>query len=84
VDSAIETAAGGRANMGVQYNCLEHTLQHAMNEMIQATASESRIRDLDIATGAAELAKGSILQELAVSLLAQINQNRQIALKLLT
>ena len=69
--------------MGAQYNRLEHTLQHAMNEMIQATASESRIRDLDIAQGAAELAKGSILQEIALSLMAQINQNRQIALKLL-
>ncbi|MBL90568.1 MAG: hypothetical protein CMH56_01980 [Myxococcales bacterium] len=84
VDGAIVTAAGGRANMGAQYNRLEHTLQHAMNEMIQATASESRIRDLDIAQGAAELAKGSILQEIALSLMAQINQNRQIALKLLT
>ena len=46
-------------------------------------AAESRIRDVDVATEAAELTRNNILQQAGASVLAQANQQPQLALSLL-
>jgi flagellin len=46
-------------------------------------AAESRIRDTDVASDAAELTRLNILQQAGSSILAQANQQPQIALSLL-
>jgi len=52
-----------------------------MNENL--TASESRIRDLDIAKETASMTKYQILQQASVSILSQSNKLPQLALSLL-
>ena len=47
------------------------------------SAAESRIRDVDVATETADLTRNSILQQAAVSVLAQANAQPQLALALL-
>ena len=46
-------------------------------------AAESRIRDVDVATEAAELTRLNILQQTGAAVLAQANQQPQLALTLL-
>jgi flagellin len=47
------------------------------------SAANSRIRDADIAAESSELTRNSILQQAAVSVLSQANNQQQLALKLL-
>jgi flagellin len=47
------------------------------------SASESRIRNVDVAKESAEMTKNQILQQAAATVLGQANQNPQMALKLL-
>ncbi|MEQ1634945.1 MAG: flagellin, partial [Planctomycetota bacterium] len=47
------------------------------------SAAESRIRDVDVARETAELTKNSILQQAAISILAQANTQPQLVLRLL-
>ena len=47
------------------------------------SAAESRIRDVDVAAETADLTRNSILQQAAVSVLAQANVQPQLALALL-
>jgi flagellin len=47
------------------------------------SAANSRIRDADVAKETAELASSRVLQEAAVSVLAQANQMPGVALKLI-
>ena len=47
------------------------------------SAAESRIRDVDIAAETADMTRNNIMQQAATSVLAQANQQPQIALALL-
>ncbi|MFT7485915.1 MAG: flagellin, partial [Candidatus Paceibacteria bacterium] len=47
------------------------------------SAAESRIRDVDVAFETADLARNTILQQAATSVLSQANQQPQLALSLL-
>ena len=62
-------------------------IQIAINNLTVArenfAAAESRIRDVDVASEAAELTRLSILQQAGASVLAQANQQPQLALSLL-
>ncbi|OGI00527.1 MAG: hypothetical protein A2104_04100, partial [Candidatus Melainabacteria bacterium GWF2_32_7] len=83
IDSAITSISTKRSNIGALQNRLESTLENltVMNENIQA--SESRIRDLDIAKETANMVKNQILQQASASVLSQANQIPQLALSLL-
>lgn len=83
VDGALSTVLNRRSNIGALQCRLESTLENltVMNENIQA--SESRIRDLDIAKETANLVKNQILQQASASVLSQANQIPQLALTLL-
>lgn len=83
LDSAISTVTSRRSNIGALQGRLESTLDNLMimNENIQA--SESRIRDLDIAKESANMVKNQILQQASASVLAQANQIPSLALSLM-
>ncbi|HET6410653.1 MAG TPA: flagellin, partial [Anaeromyxobacter sp.] len=49
----------------------------------QLSAADSRIKDVDVAEETSALARANILQQAGVSVLAQANQQPQLALKLL-
>ncbi len=83
VDDALVKIGGLRANFGAIQNRLLATTSNLDIQYENLSAANSRIRDTDVARESAEMASASILQQAAVSVLAQANQLPGVALKLL-
>ncbi len=83
VNDAIVTVSTARANLGAIQNRLEHTIKNADNSAENLQASESRIRDLDMAAEMTKFTKNNILAQAAQSMLGQANQAPQGVLQLL-
>lgn len=69
--------------MGGMQNRLEHTINNLGTTSENLTASESRIRDVDMAKEMMEFTKNNILSQAAQAMLAQANQQPQGVLQLL-
>ncbi|MGI6084068.1 MAG: flagellin [Acetivibrionales bacterium] len=83
IDTAIGEVSSERAKLGAMQNRLEHTINNLGTTSENLTASESRIRDVDMAKEMMEFAKNSILQQAATAMLAQANSQPQGVLRLL-
>ena len=83
VDDAIATIDDVRANLGAVQNRFSSTISNLQNVVENVSAARSRIRDTDFAQETAQLTRNQILQQASVSILAQANQQPQIALSLL-
>ena len=83
IQAAIETVSAGRSLLGAYQNRLEHTINNLTNASENLTASESRIRDVDMAREMMEFTKNTILTQAAQAMLAQANQQPQSVLQLL-
>ena len=83
LDNAITTINTTRGNVGAQSNRLNSAMRSILNARENLSASESRIRDVDVAEETANLTKNSIMQQAAVTVLAQANSQPQVALSLL-
>jgi flagellin len=83
IDAAIENVSTLRGSFGAVQNRLEHTLNNLATYQENLTASESRIRDVDMASEMVEFSKDQILQQAGTSMLAQANQAPQAVLSLL-
>lgn len=83
VDDAIEDINGKRALLGAYQNRLEHTIQSLQVQSENTKASESRIRDSDIAAEMSTFVKNQILQQSAIAIIAQANQVPTLVLQLL-
>jgi len=83
VDEALKTVNKNRADIGASMNRMEMTKKGIDVASENLTASESRIRDADMAKSITEHVKNQILQQASVSLLSQANTNSQNVLALL-
>jgi flagellin len=83
IDEAIKKVSSERAKLGAMQNRLEHTINNLSTTAENLTASESRIRDVDMAKEMMEFTKNSILQQAATAMLAQANSQPQGVLQLL-
>ena len=83
LDSAIKNVSTKRADFGAVQNRLEHRLNNLATYQENLTASESRIRDVDMASEMTKFTKLNILQQAGTSMLAQANQAPQGVLSLL-
>ena len=83
IDAAIKTVSKVRADFGAVQNRLEHRLNNLATYQENLTASESRIRDVDMAAEMTKFTKLNILQQAGTSMLAQANQAPQNVLSLL-
>jgi flagellin len=83
IDGAIESVSTLRAEFGAVQNRLEHRLNNLATYQENLVASESRIRDVDMAAEMVNFTKLSILQQAGTSMLAQANQAPQGVLSLL-
>ena len=83
IDTALQSVATGRAGFGATINRLETTVNALATRSENLAAANSRIQDVDVATETAMLTKNSILQQAAISVLAQANAAPQAALSLL-
>lgn len=80
---ALEAINRQRSKLGVQQNRLEHTIANEDNIVENTTASESRIRDTDMAEVMVLHSMVNILHQAGQSMLAQANQSNQGVLNLL-
>ena len=83
VDTAQRQVSGQRANLGALQSRLFSTTDNISISVENLSAANSRVRDADIASSTAELARNTVLQQASVSVLAQANQTPGMALKLL-
>ena len=83
IDTAINTVSGTRADLGALQNRLEHTINSLGVSKENLTASESRIRDVDMAQEMMTYTKNNILSQAATAMLAQANTLPQGVLQLL-
>jgi flagellin len=83
IDEAIESVSSQRAEFGAVQNRLEHTLNNLSIYQENLSSSESRIRDVDMASEMVEFTKLQILQQAGTSMLAQAQQSGSSVLKLL-
>ncbi|KJL02800.1 MULTISPECIES: flagellin [Priestia] len=83
IGDAINTVSTQRSNLGALQNRLEHTINNLNNQSENLTASESRIRDVDMAKEMMEQTKNSILSQASQAMLGQANQQPQNVLQLL-
>jgi flagellin len=83
IDTAIASVSSVRSTLGATQNRLEHTISNLNVTVENLTASESRIRDTDMAMEMATFTRHQILNQAGVSMLAQANQAPQSVLSLL-
>ncbi|MFX3660052.1 MAG: flagellin [Ectobacillus sp.] len=83
LDTAINTVATGRADLGATLNRLDYNINNINSEATNMAASASQIEDADMAKEMSEMTKYKILSEAGISMLSQANQSAQAVNKLL-
>lgn len=83
IQAAITSVTRNRGTLGAAESRLEVTISNLQVARENFKAAESRIRDVDAASEAAELTRLNILQQAGAAVLAQANQQPQLALQLL-
>ena len=83
IDAALDSVSDIRANLGAYQNRFESLIANLSNVSENTVAARSRIQDADIAKETANLTKNAIMQQAGTAILAQANQQPQIALQLL-
>ena len=83
LDDAISDVSTNRSSLGAVQNRLEHTIENLATSSENLSASESRIRDADMAQEMVGFTRSNILQQAGTSILAQANQLPQGVLSLL-
>ncbi len=83
IDYAISKVSEQRTNIGVLQNRMEYAISNLGTSEENLTAAESRIRDVDMAEEMVNYTKNSILNQAAMAMLAQANQQPQNILSLL-
>ena len=83
IDTAITTLNTRRSDLGAAQNRLEHTVNSLGVSVENLTASESRIRDADVASLSSQMVSNQILQQAGTAVLGQANQSAQGILALL-
>ncbi|MBQ7668889.1 MAG: flagellin [Clostridia bacterium] len=84
IDTAINTVSSQRASLGAVQNRMEYAIENLSTTKENLTAAESRIRDVDMAAEMVNYTKNSILNQSAMAMLAQANQQPQQILSLLS
>lgn len=80
---ALAMVSAQRSELGACQNRLEHTVNNLGNVVENTTASESQIRDTDMAKEMVAYSNANILQQAGQAMLAQMNQSKQGVLSLI-
>lgn len=83
LDAVIASVSEARSELGATQNRLEHTIANLQVASENLSASESRIRDTDMAQEMVQFTRNQILQQAGTAMLAQANQVPQSVLALL-
>ncbi len=82
LSKAIDFISNARANNGAQQNRLEYTRSALLSYEDNIRASESKIRDVDMAAESTQFSKFQILGQVSNAMLAQANQLPQAVMQL--
>ena len=83
IDTAIATVSTQRGSLGAVQNRLESTISNLQVTSENLAASESRIRDADVAAEMISFTRAQILQQAGTAMLGQANAASSSALRLL-
>ena len=83
IDGAIASVSAVRGDLGAKQNRFEHTIANISVTMENLAASESRIRDTDMAKEMTMFTRHQIMTQAGTAMLAQANQSSQSVLSLL-
>lgn len=83
LDVAQTSVQGMRSNLGALQNRLTSTVDNLSVMEENMSASNSRIRDTDVAQASSEMTRNNILLQAGTATLSQANQVNQLALKLI-
>lgn len=83
LDTAIQTVASERANLGAQQNRLSAAVDNLTSNVTNLSESKSRIEDADFSVESTKLAAAGILSQASTAMLAQANQSQQGVMNLL-
>jgi len=83
IDDALHKISKQRADLGAYYNRLEYAAKGLMTAYENIQASESRIRDADMAETMVNLTKDQVLVQSGTAMLAQANVKTRSILQLL-
>jgi flagellin len=83
IDDAIDSISTARSTFGAVQNRLQHTLNNLATYSENLSASESQIKDVDMAAEMVNFTKLQVLQQAGTSMLSQANSSQQSVLKLL-
>ena len=83
VDAAIAQVSNFRAKLGARQNQIEVAINSVGVSIENLSASESRIRDADVAALSADMVSRNIMQQAGVSVLSQANSAPQAVLSLI-
>jgi len=83
LDVAISTVSGKRGDIGAMQNRFDSLINNLNTTVENLSASESRIRDTDMASEMVEFTKNQVLSQAGTAMLAQANQIPQGILSLL-
>jgi flagellin len=83
IDAQVDAVSSARATLGASQNRFESTINSLSVAMENLSASESRIRDADMAQEMVGFTRNQILSQAGTAMLAQANQGSQGVLQLL-
>jgi flagellin len=83
ISKAISALGAAQAAVGKGQNQLNYAVTLAQSQISNFSAAESRIRDADVASEAANLTKAQVLVQAAMAAMAQANSAPQAVLALL-
>ena len=83
IDDALHKISKQRADLGAYYNRLDYAAKGLMTAYENIQASESRIRDADMAETMVDMTKNQVLVQSGTAMLAQANQKTRTVLQLL-
>ncbi len=83
IDVAMDSISARRADFGAAMNRFQTTISNLQTMRNNIEAANGVIRDVDVATETAALAKNQVLQQAGTAVLAQANTSSQLALQLL-
>ncbi|MEZ5281217.1 MAG: flagellin [Acidimicrobiales bacterium] len=83
LDNAIDSVSDIRSTLGATQNRMEHTIANLQVAQENLSASESRIRDTDMAMEMVSFTRHQIMAQAGTSMLAQANASHQSILSLL-
>jgi len=83
IDAALSSMNVYMANVGAYQNRLQHTIENLAIAIENFSASESAIRDVDMAYEMTQFTKNQILQQTGIAMLSQANQAPQQLMQLI-